>query len=866
MRILLVGALSWNPERVRSLSEAGHELWGLWSRSMAWDQGPYPATEQCIKPVALADAARTIRDEKIDSVYSLFQVYDRRLWGHATPGVEHDVWTLLRTLLLERQRGVFDAPIVRHWGFDVHNLDLDVARALDGHLFCNREKLAYWTAPTREGGCGLDVLGECEVVEFLDGDRPKLEFMNDRFGERLSDRNREIHTVCIGRPFHVNYLELARRGIHLHVYGNSSTDSCRMIAADLSPRVARRNLTLLRRYLHLHASLQTVGASWPDVQRTKARWVEEFSSYDAGWSYIGAPLPWAPLDDRAAIPNRIGTYLLASLPVITDRRPGYYRYDELKRLGVAVELVDSDYDALRADLESELRTREKASSAREERDAYSFDASIGSLLGALERARTSYFARPHAERSRFLPKSRRSLVHFTGSSHHSTVAKALVRWPASGSGRPAVWRQLLLPWRTRRLARALRLGGEGVVEQAPATVLRVAALERFAEPSRRCEPGKTSEAADMLVWNLPGLRNELGLLLRSLPGAMTRWATLPRGGRRRLLRACLQTGGARLGALVRAPDLYRRARGEEIHRLACFASKDFALAKLLAEELEAPLDVALARGTQYFGEFGFELLAVVPYAYWLHDRGRLEFTVSSADTRCLYYFSRNHEERTLPRRYVPITEYPIGEKGKLRYDRKGFPDSLDTSRWLPPPYREVYRDERFLFDREICIVSNKTSNERYLHRGFAVNSMEIELVLAVIGRLRTRYQVIYNRPRANDIVPDHQAIREPGDLEAVEQRYPDVMTIQDLHTSHPDLSFNELQLRLHASCERFVSVLGGASYLASYFGGTNVIYARRGWEISCGAFKNWFDRFSGARIMTAGTPRALLETIECELL
>ena len=290
MRILLVGALAWNPERIRSLSEQGHVLWGLWSRSLAWDQGPYPALEGCVQPITLEDAARTIREEKIDCVYSLFQVYDRRLWAPASPGIEHGVWTILRTLLLERERGGFDAPVVRHWGSDVHDVDLDVARALDGHIFCNRAKLTYWTTPPRDGGCGLDVTGDGAVVEFLDGDRPKLEFMNDRFVERLSDEDGELHTVCVGRPVGIDCVALARRGIHLHVYCNSYDDAYRMIAPDLSPRDARREAALLGRYLHVHTSLQTLGGSWAEVRRTKERWVEEFSRYDAGWSYIGSPL------------------------------------------------------------------------------------------------------------------------------------------------------------------------------------------------------------------------------------------------------------------------------------------------------------------------------------------------------------------------------------------------------------------------------------------------------------------------------------------------------------------------------------------------------------------------------------------------
>ncbi len=442
MKLLLVGALSWNPERIRSLCEGGHELWGLWSRSVAWDQGPYPVTKDCVRPVALADAATTVRDQGIDCVYSLFQVYDRRLWGPPSPGVEHDVWTLLHALLEERRRGRFDAPIVRHWGFDVHNLDPRVVEALDGHVFCNREKLDYWSRPAAEGGRGLAVFGDEAGHLFLDSDLPKLEFMNERFTEPLSGIDGEIHTVCVGRPLNVDLLAAARRGIHVHVYSNSVDDVYRTIAGSLSTTRARRWARALGRYLHVHEPLQPVGASWAEVRETKARWVQEFSRYDAAWSYVGTPFAWDPLEDRAAIPNRLGTYLLAGLPVIADRRPGFYRYDEMRRLGVEVELVDSDYDSLRARLEEEVATRGRRNNARAVRRRYSFDATIDPLVTALEGARTRYFAEPHAVRTRFEPCS-------TGRIEHFNTRRLRLRW---------AWRQrrrLLAPWTARSLSRAL---------------------------------------------------------------------------------------------------------------------------------------------------------------------------------------------------------------------------------------------------------------------------------------------------------------------------------------------------------------------------------------------------------------------------
>jgi hypothetical protein len=92
------------------------------------------------------------------------------------------------------------------------------------------------------------------------------------------------------------------------------------------------------------------------------------------------------------------------------------------------------------------------------------------------------------------------------------------------------------------------------------------------------------------------------------------------------------------------------------------------------------------------------------------------------------------------------------------------------------------------------------------------------------------------------------------------------VTIQKLHARYPTLSFNEVQLRLYSSCHRFVSVLGGSAYLASYFGGINIVLARRGWEVDCGAYERWFDRFSGARVVAVSSDRELLQAVEREFL
>ena len=312
------------------------------------------------------------------------------------------------------------------------------------------------------GGHGLDLFSSCDVVAFLDGDRPKHEFMNDDFSERLSEQTGEIHTVCIGRPFNIDYLALAQHGIHLHVYGNGFTDVSAMIVGDLMRRRASTDVGRVGEFVHLHPSLQPTGRSWPDVSRWKSQWVREFSQYDAGWSYIGAPYAWKTLADRGAIPNRLSTYVLAGLPVISDRRPGCYRYNELTRLGVNIDLVDSNYEDLRARLAIEAACPDKRSNALSSRHEYSFDASIGPLVDVLEQVRQRYLDRPAAERRRGVVNSGAPLLRLNWSDESRAATRC--RRPL-GRTRAAAF-GLYDRVRMRRLSRRLRLTS-GTWEPAP---------------------------------------------------------------------------------------------------------------------------------------------------------------------------------------------------------------------------------------------------------------------------------------------------------------------------------------------------------------------------------------------------------------
>ena len=421
--------------------------------------------------------------------------------------------------------------------------------------------------------------------------------------------------------------------------------------------------------------------------------------------------------------------------------------------------------------------------------------------------------------------------------------------------------------------------------------MRIAVIERFSNASRNCgkeplpgagAPGSVED--EVHVVRLRGSdpppsskRSTLALARRELArlsllpmrclGALAGIAAdreLSSRDKRTLIASALATRGAPLAALAGTPEILQLLRSKRFDRIDCFSTRGFALVPVLSELLGIPYREFLSEGTRYFGEFAFELLAVVPYAYWLHTTGRLRVTQSSVDTKCLYYFSTAHEEISPSRSYVPISEYPNGATSALRFDAHAFPRQLDTTKWVPPPYKSIYGNAIFRWPREMCIICNKFTSEPSTLFRQAVNFIDVPELMKVLEALTPRYQVVYVRPRPNDIVNDHQSIREFGDFAAIREHYPDVVTIQQLHAGHPEMTFNELQMKLFANCTRFVSVLGGSSYLASYFGGTNIVYAREGWEVSCNAYANWFHLFSGARVLQAANPSELHQLVRRE--
>lgn len=251
-------------------------------------------------------------------------------------------------------------------------------------------------------------------------------------------------------------------------------------------------------------------------------------------------------------------------------------------------------------------------------------------------------------------------------------------------------------------------------------------------------------------------------------------------------------------------------------------------------------------------EFGYELIAVLPYAYWLHERGLLTETIGGVDTECLYWFSPKHTCTPQVRSWNNMP------KAKAIPNIRIHRAKLDD-RFSPPPLKEKYKNDRFVFDKPILCICNRVNKE--WNKG-AINFFDTECLEKLFTTLGEKYHIVYFNIRGKKEYYDGPMPIDINDYELAKQY--GIMTIHDLHDNNPELSFNELQLMVMANCERFITMNGGYSILASYMGGTNLIYSKECQELKpeVNSFYRWYNRFGGSRIIHVDTYEALYDAVD----
>lgn len=252
---------------------------------------------------------------------------------------------------------------------------------------------------------------------------------------------------------------------------------------------------------------------------------------------------------------------------------------------------------------------------------------------------------------------------------------------------------------------------------------------------------------------------------------------------------------------------------------------------------------------EFNGEFSQEIMWVLPFAYWHCKNGTLKKTISPKGMEPFYFFSPDHEEPYSVREWKRVEYY--FETPNVAHTR-----SISFNKFLPVPLKEHYKNTLLTYNKPLLIIANKYNVE---WDGPPINFFNFEQLAAIFSRFQDKYQIIYNRPPAKEIVGDNSEIKDLQEHAWIKENFPSVLLLEDLYQGNKNhvKNFNHLQLMAYANCDHFISVHGGASVLASYFGGINLIYSKQGIEHGLGEFENNYHYFSGAKIEVARTEEEL---------
>lgn len=349
LKILLVGELAFNPERVLALEERGHKLYGLWTTNLHWFNTVGPLPFGHVEDLPRTGWREAIRQLQPDIIYALLN------W-HAVP-FAHEVLTACPDIpfIWHFKEGPFDCIANGTWSQLV-----DLYARSSGQIYLNPE-MRDWFAAISPG------IVEHGRTFLLDGDLPKREWFTQHWSPRLSEIDGRIHTVIPGGPTGIPPSlvgELAALDIHVHLHGEFYRDWYGSWV-----REAQRQAP---HHFHLH----------PQVEQE--RWVAEFSKYDAGWLHQFKSdnrgdlhrATWGDLNLAARIP----TLAAAGVPMILYDNTGSIVAVESLARALDIGIFYQNAEQLSEQLRDQERLARLRHGLRRQRDQFTFDYHADALI------------------------------------------------------------------------------------------------------------------------------------------------------------------------------------------------------------------------------------------------------------------------------------------------------------------------------------------------------------------------------------------------------------------------------------------------------------------------------------------------------
>ena len=238
-------------------------------------------------------------------------------------------------------------------------------------------------------------------------------------------------------------------------------------------------------------------------------------------------------------------------------------------------------------------------------------------------------------------------------------------------------------------------------------------------------------------------------------------------------------------------------------------------------------------------EFGIEILFHVGYYYYLFQNNLLfDNQISTYTGMEAYYYFVPKEQlifRNEKRMWIAPSSYMLTNYLNIVNHQ------LNLEYWRIPRYKEYYTNQYFLHDKEILIIHNKYNKE---WGEPPINYIPVDVLYTILTLLNPIYQIIYIRP--NNYLDtklhysyDHNDNVDYNDYEMIRSTFKDVIIFDDLFQQDifSNMNYNLLKCYLFASCNKYISVQGGANNLIFYFAKDVVLYHKKGFEIEKGIYK-----------------------------
>jgi len=250
----------------------------------------------------------------------------------------------------------------------------------------------------------------------------------------------------------------------------------------------------------------------------------------------------------------------------------------------------------------------------------------------------------------------------------------------------------------------------------------------------------------------------------------------------------------------------------------------------------------------YRGEFGMEMRAYVPWAYYRSNHGCYYLhTTGSVGSKYMYWFSDAHEVRKGAKRghVKPYNNpvFPTKEGVHVSSISKDAP-------WQAPPFREFFRHpdaDSFeeLQEKPLIVIMNKYQTE---WGGPPANFFSQEMLTKMLDYLVPKYTVLYKRHTASKL-EDNSEFLDLNEKDHIRQNYPAVVFYEDLQRGLDDPEDqNLLQFSILSLGKHFLAVQGGTAVISSWFGGTTSIFLKEGPHEKL-AYDGYFHKFSNSKIV-----------------